>query len=154
MDELREAGRAGIHLDNIGVELTETAAMGDIGTSYQTAKAFRDLGVHVAIDDFGTGYSSFSLLKRLPVDVVKIDRSFVSQILDGHYDAAISENVISLGHRFGFKTLGEGVETEAQLRWLTERGCTYAQGFHIAQPQPFVQFMAWLQRYAPEHALV
>jgi diguanylate cyclase (GGDEF)-like protein len=149
VQELRKAARDGVHLENLGVELTETAAMDDIGVTLQTIRAMQDLGVEVAVDDFGTGYSSLSLLKRLPADIVKIDRSFVSEVLDGSHDAAISESVIGFGHRFGFRTLGEGVETAEQLAWLRERGCTYAQGYLIAHALPFEDFLSWLAAYRP-----
>jgi diguanylate cyclase (GGDEF)-like protein len=147
--ELRAAERRGVHLENIGVEVTETAATHDLGLMLQTVKTMQRLGVRVAIDDFGTGYSSLALLKRLPVDVVKIDRTFVSEVLAGEYDAAISESVISFGRRFGFETLGEGVETDEQFEWLRERGCAYAQGYLITRPLPYEQFLQWLHDYTP-----
>jgi diguanylate cyclase (GGDEF)-like protein len=149
VQELRKAAKRGSHLENVGVELTETAVMDDIGVTLQTVKALQDLGVEVAVDDFGTGYSSLSLLKRLPVDVIKIDQSFVSEVLEGSHDAAISESVISFGQRFGFRTLGEGVETAEQLAWLRDRGCTFAQGFLITPALPFDDFVAWLDGYRP-----
>jgi diguanylate cyclase (GGDEF)-like protein len=145
--ELRAAERRGVHLENIGVEVTETAATHDLGLMLQTVKTMQRLGVRVAIDDFGTGYSSLALLKKLPVDVVKIDRTFVSEVLAGEYDSAISESVISFGRRFGFETLGEGVETEEQLEWLRERGCAYAQGYLITRPLPYDKFLQWLSDY-------
>ena len=142
--ELREAARLGVHLENVGVEVTETAAMDDMGVTLQTVKALQEIGIHVAIDDFGTGYSSLALLKRLPVDMIKIDRTFISEVLAGDFDAAISEGVIEFGNRFGFKTLGEGVETTEQLAWLHERKCTYAQGYLISRPLPLDDFVGWL----------
>jgi diguanylate cyclase (GGDEF)-like protein len=147
--EFRSAKKRGFHLENVGIEVTETAATQDIGLMLQAVQAMQDLGVRVAIDDFGTGYSSLALIKRLPVDVVKIDRTFVSEVLVGDYDAAISESVISFGHRFGFETLGEGVETEEQLAWLRDRGCGYAQGFLISPPLPYDDFVRWLGAYRP-----
>jgi diguanylate cyclase (GGDEF)-like protein len=150
VQELRNAAKRGVHLENLGVELTETAAMEDIGVTLQTIRAMQELGLEVAVDDFGTGYSSLSLLKRLPTDIVKIDRSFVSEVLEGSHDAAISESVIGFGHRFGFRTLGEGVETEEQLTWLRERGCTFAQGYLITRALPFDEFVGWLAAYRPE----
>jgi diguanylate cyclase (GGDEF)-like protein len=152
VQELRKAAKRGVSLRNVGVELTETAVMEDIGVTLQTVKALQELGIDVAVDDFGTGYSSLSLLKRLPVDIIKIDRSFVSEVLAGSHDAAISESVIGFGHRFGFRTLGEGVETEEQLGWLRDHGCTYAQGFLITPALPFDEFLAWLERYSASMA--
>ncbi len=144
VDELREAAARGARLSAIGVELTETAAMQAVGRTIQTIEALQELGVHVAIDDFGTGYSSLSLLKRLPVDIVKIDRSFVSEVLAGERDAAIAEAVIGFGRNFGFETLGEGVEHAEQLAWLGARGCRYAQGYLIAAPMPIGAFARWM----------
>jgi diguanylate cyclase (GGDEF)-like protein len=147
VDEFRAAAARGAHLDNIGVELTETAAMRDMGLTAQTVKALQALGVRVAIDDFGVGYSSLSLLKRLPVDIIKIDRTFVSEILLSAGDAAIAEAVIGFGRSFGFETLGEGVETDAQLAWLGEHQCRYAQGYSIAHPLPIGEFLTWLAAF-------
>jgi len=144
VDELRDAAARGARLGAIGVELTETAAMQAVGRTIQTIEALGELGVHVAIDDFGTGYSSLSLLKRLPVDIVKIDRSFVSEVLAGERDAAIAEAVIGFGRNFGFETLGEGVEHADQLAWLAARGCRYAQGYLIAAPMPIADFEHWM----------
>jgi diguanylate cyclase (GGDEF)-like protein len=144
VNDLRDAAARGASLENIGVELTETMAMRDVGTAVQTIKALRDLGVHVAIDDFGVGYSSLSLLKRIPVDIVKIDRSFVHEILSDPRDAAIAEAVITFGRQFGFKTLGEGVETPEQRDWLASSNCRYAQGYFIARPAPLDRFVDWL----------
>jgi EAL domain-containing protein (putative c-di-GMP-specific phosphodiesterase class I) len=115
-----------------------------VGRTIHTIEALQELGVHVAIDDFGTGYSSLSLLKRLPVDIVKINRSFVSEVLAGERDAAIAEAVIGFGRNVGFETLGEGVEHAEQLAWLGARGCRYAQGYLIAAPMPIGAFAQWM----------
>jgi diguanylate cyclase (GGDEF)-like protein len=143
-DAFRDAAARGVHVENVGVELTETAAMQDMGVTMQTVRELRELGVSVAIDDFGIGYSSLALLNRLPVDVVKIDRTFVNDILAGEREAAIPEAVIAFGRLFNFQTLGEGVETDRQRAWLAERGCRYAQGYNIARPQPLAPFTNWL----------
>jgi diguanylate cyclase (GGDEF)-like protein len=144
VESFRAAASAGAPLENIGVEVTETAAIQDMGVTLHAIRSLQELGVCVAIDDFGIGYSSLSVLKRLPVDLIKIDRSFISEVLAGEHDAAISESVIAFGRRFGFATLGEGVETAEQLAWLAERGCRFAQGYHIAVPMPFEAFKLWL----------
>ncbi len=140
----REAAAEGALIDRIGVELTETSAIQDLGMTVQTVRALRDIGVSVALDDFGTGYSSLSLLRRIPVDIVKIDRSFIADVLNGERDAVIAETVIRVAEQFGFEPLAEGVETEAQLAWLRERHCRYAQGFAIAPPMPYDAFTGWL----------
>jgi diguanylate cyclase (GGDEF)-like protein len=149
LDELDLAGARGANLENIGVELTETAAMQDLGSAIRTVRHLQDLGVRVAIDDYGTGYSSLALLKRLPVDVIKIDHSFISEVLLGERDAVITAAVIASGKELGYETVGEGVETDAQLAWLRERGCRYVQGYAVARPQPLDAFVAWLARRNP-----
>jgi Amt family ammonium transporter len=94
VSDLRVAAAGGLHLENIGVELTETAAMHDFGSAARTVRQLQDLGVSVAVDDFGTGFSSLSMLKRLPFDIIKIDRSFISEVTLGESDAAIAASII------------------------------------------------------------
>jgi diguanylate cyclase (GGDEF)-like protein len=149
VDELREAGRHGANLANVGVELTETAAMADLGAAARSLRHLQELGVTVAIDDFGTGYSGLALLKRLPVNLIKIDRSFINEVLLGKRDAAITESVIRNGEQLGYETVGEGVESVEQLEWLRGRGCRYVQGFAVARPQPLDGFVDWLANHTP-----
>jgi EAL domain-containing protein (putative c-di-GMP-specific phosphodiesterase class I) len=91
----------------------------------------------VAIDDFGTGYSSLSYLKKLTVDIIKIDRSFVMGLPGDERDCAITEMLLDMTARFGYATLAEGIETEEQLSWLLEHGCRFGQGYLIARPDGF-----------------
>lgn len=149
VDELRTAARRGTSLANLGVELTETVAMLDLGAATRTVRHLQALGVRVAIDDFGTGYSALTLLRRLPVDVIKIDRSYVSEVLHGERDAAVTATVIAGGLQLGYETVAEGVETAEQLEWLRGHGCRYVQGYHIAAPQPLDAFVAWLGARRP-----
>jgi diguanylate cyclase (GGDEF)-like protein len=149
VDELRAAARRGTSLANIGVELTETVAMLDLGAATRTVRHLQDLGVRVAIDDFGTGYSALTLLRRLPVDIIKIDRSYTHEVLLDERDAALTEAVIAGGRQLGYETLAEGVESEEQLAWLRARGCRYVQGYAIAPPQPLDVFTAWLRDRLP-----
>jgi len=107
-------------------------------------RALRRLNVRIAIDDFGTGYSSLSSLKRLPVDIVKIDRSFIAGVLTDPHDEAIADTIISIAARFGFESLAEGVEDVAAIGWLRQRSCRYMQGFAISRPLPIDAFKAWL----------
>ncbi|HXM17844.1 MAG TPA: GGDEF domain-containing response regulator [Candidatus Tumulicola sp.] len=138
------AARNGVALSNIGVEITESDAMRDVEATRRVCRALRRLGVQIAIDDFGTGYSSLSFLKRLPIDIVKIDRSFVSELLSDPHDQVITETIISIAERFGFKSLAEGVERPEELEWLRQRCCRYAQGFAICHPLPLGGFTSWL----------
>jgi EAL domain-containing protein (putative c-di-GMP-specific phosphodiesterase class I) len=139
-----DAARNGVPLGNIGVEITESDAMRDVEATRRVCRALRRLGVQIAIDDFGTGYSSLSFLKRLPVDVVKIDQSFIAGLMSDPHDAAITETIISIAERFGFASLAEGVERPDELAWLRLWCCTYAQGFGISHALPMEAFRSWL----------
>lgn len=138
------AARSGVVLSNVGVEITESDAMRNIEGTRLVCRALRRLNVRIAIDDFGTGYSSLSSLKRLPVDIVKIDQSFVSGILDDPHDATIAETILSITKHFGFDALAEGVERSGEVEWLRKRSCRYMQGFAICRPLAFDAFKAWL----------
>jgi diguanylate cyclase (GGDEF)-like protein len=123
--------------DYLGIEVTETAAMQNVERSIDTLEIFRRWGLSVAIDDFGTGYSSLSYLKKLTVDIIKIDRSFVVGLPDDERDCAITEMLLNMTARFRYAVLAEGIETEGQLSWLLEHGCRFGQGYLIARPQGF-----------------
>ncbi len=142
--EFTTAARNGVTLANIGVEITESDAMRDVEATRHVCRALRRLNIRIAIDDFGTGYSSLSFLKRLPVDVVKIDRSFISGILTDPHDATIAETIIAITKNFGFDSLAEGVEDFAEADWLRERACRYMQGFAICRPLPLEGFKHWI----------
>jgi EAL domain-containing protein (putative c-di-GMP-specific phosphodiesterase class I) len=119
--------------------------MQNVERSMTTIDLFRRLGVSVAIDDFGTGHSSLSYLKNLVVDVIKIDRSFISGLPGDDRDNAIVEMMLRITDRFGFASLAEGIETEAQLSWLREHGCRYGQGYLVAKPEAFEVLLDRLQ---------
>jgi diguanylate cyclase (GGDEF)-like protein len=138
------AARNGLSLSSVGVEITETDAMRDVDSTRHVCRALRRLDVRIAIDDFGTGYSSLSSLKRLPVDIVKIDRAFVSGVLSDPHDGSITETIISIAGHFGFETLAEGAESDAELDWLRERACRYVQGYAVCHPLPLADFRAWM----------
>ena len=129
-------GNPGLN-SRLGIEVTETAAMQNVERSMNTIDLFRRWGLTVAIDDFGTGYSSLSYLKQLTVDVIKIDRSFVMGLPDDERDNAIAELLLRIIDRFGFTSLAEGIETEAQLAWLLAHGCRLGQGFLVSRPEAF-----------------
>jgi diguanylate cyclase (GGDEF)-like protein len=131
---------------HLGVEMTETAAMDDVESATDTIDLLRRWGLYVAIDDFGTGYSSLSYLKKLSVDVIKIDRTFVTGLPDDEGDGAITEMLLRITDRFGFKTLAEGIETEAQVAWLLAHGCRAGQGFLLAKPDTYASLLRRLVR--------
>jgi EAL domain-containing protein (putative c-di-GMP-specific phosphodiesterase class I) len=142
---LVKAARIGVVLANLGVEITETDAMRDVEATRIVCRALRRLNVRIAIDDFGTGYSSLSSLKRLPVDIVKIDRSFISGVVTDPHDATIADTIITIAARFGFDALAEGVENLAEIGWLRERPCRYMQGYAVCHPLPIEAFKAWIR---------
>ena len=122
------------------IEVTESALIDNVEFAQQQLQKLRDLGVRIAIDDFGTGYSSLAYLRELPVDTVKIDRSFTASMFDSNKDAIIVQTIIELGRRLQLEVIAEGVETEAQLHWLRELGCDIAQGYWFSRPQPPEEF--------------
>ena len=142
-DVLKSTGLAPQYLE---LEITETVVMRDVDKSLATLKKLKALGVRISIDDFGTGYSSLNYLKRFPVDTLKIDRSFVSDIATDQDDAAIVKAVISLAHILNLRVVAEGVEAEEQSRFLMENGCDEVQGYHYGRPvcaEAFAQ--SWLR---------
>ena len=120
----------------IELEITESALMSDVEASAAVLNLLKGLGTRVAVDDFGTGYSSLQYLQSLPVDVLKIDRTFVAGLGENQSSTAITSAVIRLSSALGLVSVAEGVETEDQLARLRALGCTQAQGYHIARPMP------------------
>jgi diguanylate cyclase (GGDEF)-like protein len=134
--DLVVAVMADSHVDPrlVEIELTETAIMQDARASISTLERLKSRGVSISIDDFGTGYSSLSYLKRLPLDTLKIDQSFVRDIATDNNDAAIVRAIIGLARSLGIKVLAEGVEDDTQLSFLNNYGCNYGQGFLFGRP--------------------
>jgi diguanylate cyclase (GGDEF)-like protein/PAS domain S-box-containing protein len=126
----------GLPLSALILELTESVLMDERTGSVSKLAALRSLGVRLAVDDFGTGYSSLLYLRRYPLDMLKIDRSFVAGLVDNPEDATIVDAVVRLGHSFGLQTVAEGVETADQLRLLRGLGCDMGQGHFWARPLP------------------
>ena len=118
------------------MELTESMVMHNVEAAIATLQGLKSLGVALSMDDFGTGYSSLSYLKQLPVDTLKIDRSFVRDIGAGEDpdEGVIAQAIISLGHSLRLKVIAEGVETDAQVRFLKRHGCDEVQGFLYGEP--------------------
>ena len=136
----------GVGIERICVELTESALMRDPVGAPQVLERLRQLGVSIAIDDFGTGYSSLAHLRQLPVDCLKIDRSFVSELADGHPE--ITRAVVALAAGLGLSSVAEGVETEEQAQVLRELGVTHLQGYGVARPMPGAACAAWFAERA------
>jgi diguanylate cyclase (GGDEF)-like protein/PAS domain S-box-containing protein len=126
------------------LEITESALMRDASSASQTLRDLRDLGVRVAIDDFGTGYSSLSQLKSLPIERLKIDRSFVRDVLTNPSDLEIVKAIIALGHTLDMEVIAEGVESGSQLTLLEELQCDLAQGYHLGRPMRLPELEAAL----------
>jgi EAL domain-containing protein (putative c-di-GMP-specific phosphodiesterase class I) len=129
------------------IEVLETAALADVEYTCTLMEECRELGVRFALDDFGTGYSTFTYLKRLPIDMLKIDRSFVINMLVDRQDLAIVEGVIGLSQTFGCAVVAEGVETPAQAQRLIEIGCHVGQGNGIAAAMPSDDVPDWIHHY-------
>ena len=129
------------------IEVLETTALADVDYTCALLEECRALGVRFALDDFGTGYSTFTYLKRLPIDMLKIDRSFVINMLSDRQDLAIVEGVIGLSQTFGCTVVAEGVETHAQAQRLIEIGCDVGQGNGIAAAMPAEQIVDWVREY-------
>ncbi len=123
-------------LKKLTLEITERELIGNIDLTKEALSNLRDLGVRIAIDDFGTGYSSLSYLESLPLDVLKIDISFVRQMLEGKRKKAMVEVIISLAKKLDIKSLAEGVETKEQLETLKDMGCNFIQGYFLGKPMP------------------
>ncbi|MDR9436013.1 MAG: EAL domain-containing protein [Thiohalophilus sp.] len=131
------------------LEITESGVMQDPEQAVQTLNAFKALGVSVAIDDFGTGYSSLSYLKRFPIDLLKIDRSFVRDITVDDDDAAIVRTILAMAQALNLQVIAEGVESEKQLKLLAALGCSEGQGYYYARPMPGEALEAFLRDKAP-----
>ena len=124
----------------LDLEVTESTAMSDVEQSASQLRELREMGVHISIDDFGTGYSSLNYLKKLPIERLKIDRSFIQDMVKDSDDRAIIGAVTSMAHKMGIKTVAEGVETEEQLAFLRDSDCDEAQGFLFSRPVSAEQF--------------
>ncbi len=126
------------------VEVTESLVMGDVNRAIDVLRGLERMGVSVAMDDFGTGYCSLSYLRRLPIDVIKIDRSFIEHIPDNPDDVAIATAIIALAKSLQLTVVAEGVETQAQLNFLRQHGCDTAQGYYYSRPLPPEDFVRFL----------
>jgi len=137
----------GIPAKNLTVEVTETAIMTDEKYSLNQLNKIRNLGINISIDDFGTGYSSLSYFKSIPATELKIDKSFVDNLLNDDQDRNIVALIIFLAKRFGLKVVAEGVETKETMQEICALQCDYAQGFYFSKPLPYDDFIQWVQDY-------
>jgi len=136
----------GMAWNSMSVEITEGLLFNVSASTTEQLLGLRDAGIQVAIDDFGTGYSSMAYLKKLDVDYLKIDQSFVRGTASGSSSRTIAETIIVMAHKLGLKVIAEGIETDEQRRWLAEAGCDYGQGFLFSHPIPPEQFEELLNR--------
>ena len=136
----------GIGAGQLELELTERMLMDDLGHVKDRLARLKEMGFQISVDDFGTGYSSLGHLKELPIDKVKIDRSFVHDLPDNRDSAAITRAIIQMGASLGLLVVAEGVETQAQRDFLADHGCDELQGLLISAPLPQLEFEAWVQQ--------
>jgi EAL domain-containing protein (putative c-di-GMP-specific phosphodiesterase class I) len=140
---------AALDPEHLCLEVTESAMIGDITTIAARLQVLRSIGITIAVDDFGTGHATLSYLQQLPIDVIKIDRSFVDDLGTHRRGDAIVASLLQLAHRVDAICVAEGVETEEQRTTLIEHGCTFAQGFLFARPVPAVEFEQLLVAESP-----
>ena len=139
MAAVRRTGTNPLHLK---LELTESLLVGNISDIIEKMVSLKSIGIGFALDDFGTGYSSLAYLSRLPLDQLKIDRSFVSNVLINPDDAAIARTIIALAHNLRLGVIAEGIETDAQREFLAGAGCHAYQGYFFSRPLPVAEFEA------------
>ena len=134
----------GLEAKYLELEITESNAMQNAENTIYTLRELKALGVHIAMDDFGTGYSSLNYLKRFPIDILKLDQSFVRDITSDPSDAAIATAVIAMAHSLSLEVIAEGVEKEDQFEWLQKEKCDYIQGYFFSKPIPVEELEAYL----------
>jgi predicted signal transduction protein with EAL and GGDEF domain len=139
--------------ERIWIEITESAIMDDPNHAIETLDRLHAMGIRLSIDDFGTGYSSLSYLKRMPVDELKIDKSFVIGMTHHKDDETIVRSTIDLGHNMGLKVVAEGVEDEALMQRLKALRCDLAQGYHLSRPLPPAKLELWLKGWEVQRTL-
>lgn len=142
---LAALSRGAVPASSLCVEITESAVLEDAGESIAILEKLHGLGVEIAVDDFGTGYASLTYLQKLPVDIIKIDRSFIRELSDNAADSAIVDAIIAMAKRMDLTVVAEGVEQEDQLRLLRESGCDLIQGFLFSQAVPADKFVDLLR---------
>jgi EAL domain-containing protein (putative c-di-GMP-specific phosphodiesterase class I) len=142
----------GVDPSRLELEITETTLMSNAPRTLEVLGELRELGIKLSIDDFGTGYSSLSALQQLPVETLKIDQSFVRDAATDPEDATLVRTIIEMGRSLGLEVVAEGVETEAQLAFLRERGCHYGQGLLFGEPMDADALLTRLLAERPDAA--
>ncbi|RUO23398.1 hypothetical protein CWE08_01745 [Aliidiomarina iranensis] len=137
---------SGFPAKNLHLELTESVLMDDSNRAISLLEALRKRHFSISIDDFGTGFSSLSYLKMLPVDTLKIDRTFIKDVFSGEHDAAITQSIIGMAQQLQLSVTAEGVETLEQAEFVEAAGCQYMQGFYFARPMPIEEIMAMVKQ--------
>jgi len=138
-----------IEAQQLTLEITENSVMQDVNHAVSVLECLRDMGVRISIDDFGTGHSSLAQLRDIPLHELKIDKSFVIDLLEDKRNEAIVRATIELAHNMGLEVCAEGVEDEKTLRYLSDAGCEQAQGYFLSKPVPSDYLIDWLQKYKP-----
>ena len=147
VEEVRRVlAASGADPSRLKIELTEVAVVDDVGDTFEKMRALKSLGIGFALDDFGTGYSSLSYLSRLPLDQLKIDKSFVINLPDNRNDAIIAQTIITMAASLGLEVIAEGVETRIQRAFLQRHGCTLFQGYLYSPPLPLEAFEQYAAR--------
>lgn len=136
----------GVKPSSLMLEITEGAIVQEEHTSFETLRLLKELGLRLSIDDFGTGYSCLAYFKNLPADELKIDKSFIDNMLRDQEDQHLVQVMIQLGKRFGHQVVAEGIEDQATFDLLKELGCDYIQGYHVARPMPQAKYIEWLKQ--------
>jgi EAL domain-containing protein (putative c-di-GMP-specific phosphodiesterase class I) len=137
---------SGMPPSRLCLEMTEGSVMRDIDTAWGMLRDAKEAGIKLALDDFGTGYSSLSYLRRFNLDILKIDREFVSGIAESREDAAITQQLVALAHSLDIAPVAEGVDSAEQAQTLHGMGCDFAQGYYLSQPQPVSAIDAMLAK--------
>ena len=135
------------------IELTESIFLHDEQNASATLSSIRNMGVKVSLDDFGTGYSSLAYLRKFPVDILKIDRSFINEISQSNDGEEVITAIIHMSHAMNLKVVAEGVETEAQLRFLQNQNCDYMQGYYFYKPMSSDEVSTLLHRQLTESVI-
>ncbi|HEY1180833.1 MAG TPA: bifunctional diguanylate cyclase/phosphodiesterase, partial [Rhodocyclaceae bacterium] len=143
----------GVDPQRVIIEITEGVLLDERPHVAEQLRRYRDAGVRIAVDDFGTGYSALSYLKRLPIDFVKIDRSFIADLIEDGNDRNLVDAIIVMCHKLGMQVVAEGVESEMQRKLLREMACDYQQGYLFGRPEPAAQLFGTAGRSRPGESL-